>query len=164
MPQYGPNSSIISGQRLICSRSETLISKGSDYIFSNFSALIRGFALAMASLPMDLKSKEHPCCSGYLWVPQNVIPHLHQNPVNPTFLRQTEHLLGCATCCTAAWGTKPTVSVSTAAATAELSGLTDADVGAEDDEEEEEEEGKANNESITGFAFESASLLRHKSR
>ena len=69
---------------------------GCDYIFPNFSALTTGFALAMASLPIDLKSNEHPWISGYRWVPQNVVPHLHLNPVNPTFFLQAEHLFGCA--------------------------------------------------------------------
>lgn len=69
---------------------------GLDYIFSNFSALTTGFARAIASLPTALKSKLQPCCSGYLWVPQKVVPHRHLNPVNPTRLLQTEHRLGWA--------------------------------------------------------------------
>lgn len=67
-------------------------------IFSNFSALTRGFSLAIASLPAALKSKAQPCCSGYLWVPQNVVPHLHVKPISPTLFRHAEHRFGLTTC------------------------------------------------------------------
>ncbi|MFS8012302.1 hypothetical protein Hanom_Chr14g01319241 [Helianthus anomalus] len=68
----------------------------SSHIFSSFTPLTTGFALAIASFPMVLKSKVHACCSGYLWVPQNVVPHLHVNPVSPTRRLHDPHLFrGC---------------------------------------------------------------------
>lgn len=66
-------------------------------ILSSFSALTTGLALAICSLPISLKSKVQPWCSGYLWVPQNVIPHLHLNPVSPTRLLHVKHLFATAT-------------------------------------------------------------------
>jgi len=78
---------------------------GFVHIFSNFSALTTGLALAMASFPMALKSKVHPCCSGYRWLPQKVVPHLHRKPINPTFFLHVKHLLGwCSTTGCAATG------------------------------------------------------------
>lgn len=68
----------------------------SNQIFSSFTALIKGFALAISSRPTFLKSKPHPCLSGYLWTPQNVTPHLHLNPVNPTRFRHDPHRFGNA--------------------------------------------------------------------
>lgn len=65
-------------------------------ILSSFSALTTGLALAICSLPLSLKSKVQPWCSGYLWVPQNVIPHLHLNPVSPTRLLHVKHLFATA--------------------------------------------------------------------
>ena len=56
-----------------------------------------GLALAICSLPISLKLKVQPWCSGYLWVPQNVIPHLHLNPVSPTRLLHVKHLFATAT-------------------------------------------------------------------
>lgn len=70
----------------------------SSQIFSSFSALTSGFARAISSLPTSLKSKVHPWFSGYLWDPQNVISHLHLNPVNPTRFLQTMHRFGCCCC------------------------------------------------------------------
>lgn len=70
-------------------------SNGPRHILCNFSAFTTGLALEMASLPTVLKSKVHPCCSGYRWTPQKVIPHLHRNPVRPTLFRQVEHRFGC---------------------------------------------------------------------
>ncbi|CAH9127799.1 unnamed protein product [Cuscuta epithymum] len=78
----------------------TAAERDRDHIFSTFSALIRGLALAMASLPAALKSKVQPCISGYRWLPQKVTPHLHLNPVSPTLFRHVEHLF--AGSCTSA--------------------------------------------------------------
>lgn len=71
-------------------------------ILSSFWALTRGLSLAIASLPTALKSNVHPCCSGYLWVPQNVTPHLHVNPINPTRFLHDEHRFGLTTAGTSA--------------------------------------------------------------
>lgn len=46
----------------------------------------------MASRPTVLKSYPHSCVSGYLCTPQKVLPHLHGNPNNPTFLLHMSHL------------------------------------------------------------------------
>ena len=54
-----------------------------------------GLALAISSLPTALKSKVHACFSGYLWTPQNVVPHRHLNPVNPTRFLHIKHRFGC---------------------------------------------------------------------
>lgn len=63
----------------------------SNQILLSLSALITGFAFAISSLPTALKSKPHSCFSGYLWDPQNVIPHLHLNPVNPVLFLHVPH-------------------------------------------------------------------------
>nr|GMD96003.1 hypothetical protein Iba_chr15bCG0560 [Ipomoea batatas] len=52
----------------------------------------------MASLPWALKSNVQSCFSGYLWVPQNVCPHLHSKPITLTFFLQASHLFGGAAC------------------------------------------------------------------
>lgn len=72
---------------------------GGNQIFSSFSALIKGLARAISSRPTFLKSNEHPCFSGYRWVPQKMVPHLHLKPVNPIRFLQTEHRFGCGGCC-----------------------------------------------------------------
>ena len=80
------------------------------HILSTLSALITGLAFEIASRPTSLKSKLHSCFSGYLWLPQNVLPHLHLNPITPTFLLQLKHLFvragfdGSASSCPVAIG------------------------------------------------------------
>ena len=84
-------------------------SNGSDHIFWSFAATTNGLAFAISSRPADLKSNVHPWTSGYLWVPQKVVPHRHMNPVNPTRFLHTVHRLGrccwiCfSICISAAW-------------------------------------------------------------
>jgi len=50
----------------------------------------------MASRLAPLKSKLQPCSSAYRWLPQNVFPHRHMNPVSPTFLQHAAHRPGGA--------------------------------------------------------------------
>lgn len=66
-------------------------------ILRSFSPITTGFAFAICSLPISLKSNSHPCCSGYLWAPHSVNPHLHLNPVSPTRFLQFPHLFACVT-------------------------------------------------------------------
>lgn len=70
---------------------ESASSPNGQILSRSLSVLTRGFARAMASLPADLKSNSQLCCSGYLWEPQKVCPHLHLNPVSPTFLEHAVH-------------------------------------------------------------------------
>ena len=63
-------------------------------IFCSFSPLMTGLAFAICSLPILLKSNPQACCSGYLCVPQNVIPHLHLNLINLTRRLHVVHLFG----------------------------------------------------------------------
>jgi hypothetical protein len=57
-------------------------------------ALTTGLALAIASRPAALKSKEQLCFSAYRWMPQKVFPHRHLKPVRPTRFLQEKHRLG----------------------------------------------------------------------
>lgn len=61
---------------------------------SILDALTTGFALARASRPADLKSKEQLCFSAYRWTPQKVFPHRHLKPVRPIRFRHEKHRLG----------------------------------------------------------------------
>ena len=63
-------------------------------ILRSFSAFTTGFAFAIWSLPIPLKSNPHPCPSGYRCDPHSVNPHLHLKPVSPTRLLQVAHRLG----------------------------------------------------------------------
>lgn len=63
-------------------------------ILFSFSPFTTGFAFLISSLPIPLKSNPQPCCSGYLWVPHNVNPHRHLNPVSPTRRLHVPHLFG----------------------------------------------------------------------
>ncbi len=135
-------------------------SNGSHHILCNLSAFTTGLALEMASLPGFLKSKVHPCCSGYLWTPQNVIPHLHRNPVNPTLFRQVEHLLGRVD--EGAAATAPGAVISLAASGKVKAG---GERGAVDEEEAAaaEAEGDESDFSTADLTEEACSSLRRRS-
>merc|ERR1719381_286596 len=55
---------------------------------ATFSATITGLAAAIGDFPRAPEAKLQLCLSLYLWMPQYIPPHLHANPVRPTFFLQ----------------------------------------------------------------------------
>lgn len=108
----------------------------SSQIFSSFAAFTTGFAFAIASFPTVLKSNVQSCFSGYLWLPQNVVPHLHVNPVSPTRFLHDPHRFRCCGFPTADDGVSGSAS---AGLDIDWSGIgkTETDTSAEAEEEED---------------------------
>lgn len=114
--------------------------------------MTRGLAFAISSLPTALKSNVQSCFSGYLWVPQNVVPHLHLNPVNPTRFLHTKHRFGLLVVAVTVTVSATSASLETIAGTrtsSATSGKVNAGGGGggidsvKDDDDDDEEEGEA---------------------